>query len=256
MDSWIRGPISGYIGEVAIVQDVSLPVSPGAITAIFAPSGAGKTSLLRMIAGLWEGRISGLNIEPGLRVSYVAQRDFLFPWMTLARNLEFPAKFISSSPRSQNEKLESLSDLFKIRGLLNRFPYQVSGGELQRALIVRGLAAGANLLLLDEPMNSLDVASRVALRQSLRSAVTMGNVALVLVTHDLPDAISVADTICLFSGPPLRTHMFLRRVSQTSFNDELKTRNLEETRLLIENEFAKMALNGEEYCSSNPKSAV
>jgi ABC-type nitrate/sulfonate/bicarbonate transport system ATPase subunit len=247
MASWVRGAISGYIGDYAIVENVSLPVSPKSVTAVFGPSGAGKTSLLRIIAGLWNGRSVGLEIEPGLRVGYVAQRDFLFPWMTLARNIEFPAKLTNVSSTITRAKLKELSELFMIDNLLSRFPYQVSGGELQRALIVRALVPGANLLLLDEPMNSLDVASRIALRKSLKLAVSVGDVGLVLVTHELPDAISIADTICLCSGPPLRVETVLTRTTESVFSDGDRDLTAEEARLLIEGGLATFA-------SRNPKS--
>jgi ABC-type nitrate/sulfonate/bicarbonate transport system ATPase subunit len=241
MARWMRGAVSGYIGDVPIVESVSVPVSSGSVTAIFGPSGAGKTSLLRIIAGLWDGRSVGVDIDPNLRVGYVAQRDFLFPWMTLARNIEFPANLMNVSPTLASEKLKELSELFMIRSLLNRFPYQVSGGELQRALIVRALVAGASLLLLDEPMNSLDVAARIALRQSLKSAVSAGNVGLILVTHELPDAISIADSICLCSGPPLRVENVLIRTAESFFKDGNQNLTLEEARLFIEGELARFA---------------
>jgi ABC-type nitrate/sulfonate/bicarbonate transport system ATPase subunit len=239
MASWTLGAISGYSGEVPIVDNVSLPIAPGSVTAIFGPSGAGKTTLLRIIARLWEGRISGLTLSPELRVGYVAQRDFLFPWMTLARNVEFPARLMSVSTALTRLRLQELSELFMIQGLLERFPYQVSGGELQRALIVRALVTGASLLLLDEPMNSLDVAARIALRRSLKSAVDAGNIGLVLVTHELPDAISIADTICLCSGPPLRVEKGFTRTSSSTFTDGVRDAvNIEEVRVIVETELA------------------
>jgi ABC-type nitrate/sulfonate/bicarbonate transport system ATPase subunit len=247
MASLIGGPVTGYIGDVIIVDRVALQVLPGTVTVLFAPSGAGKSSFLRMIAGLWDGRVTGLRVDSNLRVGYVAQRDFLFPWMTLGQNIEFPAKIIKLPPVSRRKKLEDLSTLFKIGGILGRFPYQVSGGELQRALIVRGLVAGANLLLLDEPMNSLDVASRIALRESLQAAVSVSKVALMLVTHELADAISMADTICLFSGPPLRLRNVLSRASPRSFAENGRARTIEETRLWIEEEFAKMGTTESHY---------
>jgi ABC-type nitrate/sulfonate/bicarbonate transport system ATPase subunit len=242
MARWAQGAVSGYIGDVTIVDQISLPISSNSITAVFGPSGSGKTSLLRMIAGLWDGRTVGLEIGRGFRVGYVAQRDFLFPWMTLGRNVEFPATLTGIPPSAARPRLEELSERFMIGNLLGRFPYQVSGGELQRALIVRALAAGASLLLLDEPMNSLDVAARIALRESLRSAVSLGDLALVLVTHELPDAISIADTICLCSGPPLRLERVLTRTSDSNFSDDGQNLTAEQARLLIESELAKFAL--------------
>jgi|HubBroStandDraft_2_1064218.scaffolds.fasta_scaffold03649_5 ABC-type nitrate/sulfonate/bicarbonate transport system ATPase subunit len=241
MDSWIASAITGYIGERVIVQNVSLPISSHKITVVLGPSGSGKTSLLRILAGLWDGRVVGVQNNRLLRVGYVAQRDFLFPWMTLERNMTFPAA-LAQIPRGEvQNSLNELSHLFRIGHLLNRFPYQVSGGELQRALIVRSLVAGAHLLLLDEPMNSLDVASRIALRQSLKSAVALGSVSLVLVTHELPDAISIADYICVCSGPPLQIEKLLTRTVDGKFNCATDSCSAEEVRLLIERDLANFS---------------
>jgi|SRR5580692_8786082 ABC-type nitrate/sulfonate/bicarbonate transport system ATPase subunit len=236
MVEWIEGAIGGYIGQRAVVDGVSLPIFPHKVTAIFGPSGSGKTSLLRIIAGLWEGRTVGLKINRNLRVGYVAQKDFLFPWMTLARNMLFPARLTNVSMKNAGEKVENLSSLFRIEHLLDRLPYEVSGGELQRALIVRALVTDPNLLLLDEPMNSLDVASRIALRQSLKSTVESENLSLILVTHELPDAISIANFICICCGPPLRVRKILVRSGDAQFRDEDRNLSAEETRLLVEGE--------------------
>jgi NitT/TauT family transport system ATP-binding protein len=241
MDSSLRGAISGFIGELPVVENVSLPVVQNSVTAIFGPSGSGKTSLLRIIAGLWNGQTTRPDFDPALQIGYVAQRDFLFPWKTLSQNLLFPAKLKQVPSQIANRRVEELSDLFSIRGLLKRFPYEVSGGELQRALIVRAMVAGANLLLLDEPMNSLDVASRIALRRSLKSAAKIDNLAVILVTHELPDAISIADNISLCSGPPLRVESVLTRTSDNNFGDGARMFTAEQARLFIETELARFA---------------
>lgn len=198
-------------------------VEPGQVLTLFGPSGAGKTTLLRAIAGLLhtqEGKIQigsqtvfdgerGLFVAPHLRrVGLLTQGYHLFPHLTIAGNIGYG--LIDWEPEARRHRLTELVELFQLGEVVDRRPHQISGGQQQRAALARALAPQPALMLLDEPFNSLDVELRRSLRSELRARLEEAGVPAIMVTHDIEEAISMADAVQVINngkveaaGPPL-----------------------------------------------------
>jgi molybdate transport system ATP-binding protein len=186
--------------------------SRGGITALFGPSGSGKTSILRMIAGVLkpdEGRITigdrvlfdaaaGVNLPPGhRRIGYVFQDGRLFPHLSVRRNLTY-ARW--AGRRSGARSLEEVAGLLGLGGLLMRAPHTLSGGERQRVAIGRALLADPDLLLMDEPLASLDHARRQDVLPYMEALRETTGIPIVYVTHEVNEIARLADTLVLVAA--------------------------------------------------------
>jgi ABC-type Fe3+/spermidine/putrescine transport system ATPase subunit len=189
--------------------DVSLDVPAGDAVVILGPSGCGKTTLLRLIAGLDSpdaGTISVLGTpvaEPGRTlvpahrrgIGFVFQDLALWPHLTVAQHLEFVLGSARVPPHERRRRAEQALSLVRIGHLGGRFPHQLSGGEQQRAALARALVGLPRILLLDEPLSSLDSDLRTMLRTELRQLGRELQVTMVYVTHDHEDAAALADRV-------------------------------------------------------------
>ena len=200
------GWIKYEIGRFSL--EASWEVEPGHTLTLFGPSGAGKTTLLRVIAGLIqprEGHIEigdqtvfdsqqGIFVPPHLRrVGLLTQGHHLFPHLTVGGNIGYG--LTDWEPEERRRRLAELVELFQLADLVDRRPHQISGGQQQRAALARALAPQPALMLLDEPFNSLDVDLRRSLRSELRTRLKEAGVPSIMVTHDIEEAISMADTV-------------------------------------------------------------
>jgi molybdate transport system ATP-binding protein len=191
---------SGFV----IDADFRIPFDAARLTVLFGPSGAGKTGLLRLIAGLdqpdegviafrgrnWYEGAQRFSLPPQQRrASFLFQDYALFPHLTVEENVEFGAR-----NREQAQKLIRGFGLAEFRG---RMPREISGGQQQRAALARALAAEPALLLLDEPLSALDAATRLRLRQELRHMLAESGVPSIVVTHDRAEAIALGDWIAV-----------------------------------------------------------
>jgi len=191
---------------------LALPLDDAPVTVLFGPSGAGKTTFLRLLAGLEqpdEGRIvfrdttwcdtaRGIWLEPQQRrAGLVFQHYALFPHLSVERNVAFAAK---------GEIATRMMERFGLAALAGRMPRTISGGEQQRVALARALAAEPDLLLLDEPLSSLDAAARGRTRRELRGLLTSAGVPSIVVTHDRTEAIALADWMAVMvAGRILQT---------------------------------------------------
>jgi len=215
--------VSKRFGKIVALDRVSFNMQSGEYLCVLGPTGSGKTTLLRLIAGLLkpdEGEISFdgksvNNIDAHNRNAvYVPQQYALFPHLTVLNNVAFGPL---SRGKSENEALEIASKTLEIVRLAWRgqsYPNELSGGMQQRVALARGLASGASLLLLDEPLGALDARLRLELRHRLREMVKEAGFTAVHVTHDRDEAMSVADQILVLKrgriqdqGPPRRIYV-------------------------------------------------
>lgn len=193
------------------VRQASLEVAPGQIVVLLGPSGCGKTTLLRLINGLEtpepdsDASITigdrvvfgpGANVPPEKRrVGMVFQDYALFPHMTVADNVVFGLHDVDRS-EALSRAMEALAQV-QLGDLAQRYPHELSGGQQQRVALARALAPRPQLLLLDEPFSNLDHALRVALREEVRNVLKRSGVAVLFVTHDREEALSLADVLAV-----------------------------------------------------------
>jgi sulfate transport system ATP-binding protein len=200
--------VSKDFGGVAAVHDIGFTVNDGELVALLGPSGGGKTTVLRMIAGLEmpdsgdifirDRRVNNLSVQER-NIGFVFQNYALFKNMTVFKNVAFGLK-IKKAPRAEVEsRVKELLVLFGLDGLENRYPHQLSGGQRQRVAIARSLATKPTVLLLDEPFGAVDAKIRQELREWLVRLHHELNVTTIFVTHDQEEAMEVANRIIIFS---------------------------------------------------------
>lgn len=180
-----------------ILRDVAFRLRPGEICALLGPSGCGKTTLLRIISGLdtdFEGR---LVLPPQYKTGMVFQEPRLLPWRSVAQNLRLVGV-------SSEDDLAEIAAALRLSKHLDHFPCELSLGLARRVAIARAFAVKPGLLLLDEPFVSLDAALAARLRDELLALVLKRKAATLIVTHDVEEAISIADRILVLSAAPGR----------------------------------------------------
>ncbi|WP_455217150.1 ABC transporter ATP-binding protein [Kaarinaea lacus] len=193
--------------ETTAYRDLTFNVSPGEFFCILGPSGCGKTSLLRTLAGLETPGSGELTIDSRTDqtadIAMVFQEHGLFPWMNLKNNIRF---LLENNPHMSGRDLDAICDDYLSRVDLGKFaqhfPHQASGGMRQRVSIARAFANEPNILLMDEPFVFLDYQTRLALQQLLLSIWNETKKTVVFVTHDIEEAVLLADRIMVMSSHP------------------------------------------------------
>jgi len=191
--------------EVLALADISLEVADGEFVAIIGPSGCGKSTLLNIISGLFapstgrvtvDGRpVTGLNP----RIGYMFARDALLPWRTALANVEFGLELRGGAVRERRERARELLRVAGLQGFEASYPSQLSQGMRQRVALARTLAIDPDIVLMDEPFGALDAQTKLFLRIWERHRKTV-----VFVTHDLFEAIAMADRVVVFGAHPGR----------------------------------------------------
>ena len=200
--------VTKRFGDFVALEDVSVSIPKGQLTALLGPSGGGKSTLLRIIAGLDkadEGIVSieGVNatkMPPQKRnVGFVFQHYAVFKHMTVAKNVAFGLEIRRKSKAEVAERVDELLKLVHLSQFAHRLPSQLSGGQRQRMALARALAVEPTVLLLDEPFGALDAKVRKELREWLRRLHDEVHVTTVFVTHDQEEALEVADEIVVIN---------------------------------------------------------
>ncbi|MCW2896587.1 MAG: multiple sugar transport system ATP-binding protein [Trebonia sp.] len=206
-DIVVRGVTKSFDrGRVTAVSDVDLTVADGEFFVLLGPSGCGKTTLLRMIAGL-EFADSGTvtignrdvtTLPPRRRdLAMVFQNYAVFPHLTVFENIAFGLKMKHTDAATIDERVRWAADLVELSGLLQRSPGQLSGGQRQRVAVARAIAAGPSVLLMDEPLSSLDALLRLKFRSDLKRISRELKTTTVYVTHDQVEALSLGDRLAV-----------------------------------------------------------
>ena len=200
--------ISKKFGEVTAVNNVNFSVNDGELVGLLGPSGGGKTTVLRMIAGLevpTDGdifirgqRVNDVSVQQR-NIGFVFQSYALFKSMSVAQNIAFGLKIKKWKKADAEARVAELITLFGLSGLEKRFPHQLSGGQRQRVAIARSLAPKPSVLLLDEPFGAVDAKIRQELREWLVTLHHDLNVTTIFVTHDQEEAMEVSNRIVIFS---------------------------------------------------------
>ncbi len=186
-----------------VIKDMEFMVAPGEFVAIVGPSGCGKTTLLNMISGLEDSSGQAINCNNqsvhhsnNQHIGYIFQQPRLMPWLTVNENVQL----VLSPP--QYKQIDGLLEQVGLAGKGDYFPHQLSGGMQRRVSIARSFAISPELLLLDEPFNSLDAPTASRLRLLLLELWRHRGTTMILVTHDLQEAIYMADRILFVSDSP------------------------------------------------------
>ncbi|KGD73641.1 nitrate ABC transporter ATP-binding protein [Tatumella morbirosei] len=205
----VRGLCKSFAGQ-PLYQNFSLDLPRGKIISVFGPNGCGKSTLMNMIAGLMP-MDSGQVLFDGktlaeTRIGYVFQnyRDALFPWMTSWKNIAYPLIRHGYNKAQVKARVDELAALFDIRFDLQRYPYELSGGQQQTVCIMRALAISPEVLFLDEPFSALDFEMTLFIRDKLQQVQMATGITMFIVSHDLEDAVFLADEILLLTRRPTR----------------------------------------------------
>ena len=194
--------------DVEVMRDVSLTVRQGDICALLGPSGSGKSTLLRIVAGLesasaGEALMQGKPIMgPGRDRGMVFQSYTSFPWRTVRRNVEYGLEIASTDRRRRRATADYFIEMVHLEQFSDAYPSQLSGGMRQRVALARALAAGPQLLLMDEPFGALDADTRWRMQELLLEIVRKNGLTVLIVTHDVEEALLLADQIAVFSSRP------------------------------------------------------
>ncbi len=202
--------ISKDFGPLAALADVSLTLGAGEFVSVVGPSGCGKTTLLRILAGLLEpggGRVllDGDEQRELLgRIGYMPQDDLLMPWRTTLDNVTLGLELAGVERAQARRRARAELERFGLAGFERHWPRALSGGMRQRAALLRTFLAGRDVLLLDEPFGALDALTREELREWLLEVWESDRKTILLVTHDVEEAVFLSDRVYVMSGRPGR----------------------------------------------------
>ncbi|HEX7298313.1 MAG TPA: ABC transporter ATP-binding protein [Solirubrobacteraceae bacterium] len=228
--------LSVRFGEHTVVEDLSLEVEQGELVAMVGPSGCGKSTTLNAICGLVRTgdavTVTGdVEVPDGVRLAYAFQNDALLPWSTARRNVEVGAELAgvprSDRPRVATELLEQVG----LKGFDTRYPQQLSGGMRQRVALARVLAYQPDLILMDEPFGALDAFIRMSLQNQLLDVWARTRKTMVLVTHDLTEALILGTRVVVLSPSPGRVH---RVVDNREWGEQRRAETLRSTTPFLE----------------------
>lgn len=180
--------------SITAVDGIEVEIPPGEAFGLIGPSGSGKSTLLQILAGLTEPT-SGQVLRPE-RVGLAFQDPLLYPWLTVRENIGLARRF-SAHDEIDRSRVDSLIDKFGLAALADANPSSLSGGQAQRVALARALVTRPKALLLDEPFGALDPAARTALQDWLRDWRRTHDITLVLVTHDVAEALLICDRVAL-----------------------------------------------------------
>ncbi|HEX7388017.1 MAG TPA: ABC transporter ATP-binding protein [Castellaniella sp.] len=202
--------VEKQFGNLPVVADFQRDVQAGELVALVGPSGCGKSTLLHIAAGL-EHPSKGQVLADGKPVSrpdpsrmLMFQENALYPWLTLSQNVAMALELQKISRSKARSQAVAWLEKVQLKGFEDYFPHQVSGGMRQRCALARAFVTHPEVLLLDEPFGALDALTRMTLQDALRDLIQETRPTVLLVTHDVDEALFLADRILVFSARPSR----------------------------------------------------
>ncbi|PDT03256.1 mannosyltransferase [Rhizobium chutanense] len=199
-------------GAYVAVQDVNLKVSDGEFLAIVGPTGCGKSTILNAIAGLLKPASGSVSIDGqavrGVQndIGYLFQQDALLPWKTAIENVELGPMFKGVGAAERREQSTTWLAKVGLKGFEHRYPHQLSGGQRKRVQMAQALITGPKVILMDEPFSALDIHTRHLMQNELLRLWQEERRAVVMITHDLEEAIALGDRVVVLAAGP-RSHV-------------------------------------------------
>jgi len=198
-----------------VLTDIDFTVNEGELVSIVGPSGCGKTTLFNVIAGLEEAdagmvEVNGDPTNQRLgKIGYMHQKDLLLPWRTVLDNTTLGLELQGVSRHQARQKALDLTETFGLKGFENQYPFALSGGMRQRASFLRTMLLDQDIMLLDEPFGALDALTRAQMQEWLLKLWYSVKNTIVLVTHDIDEALLLSDRIYVLSARPAKVKMIL-----------------------------------------------
>ncbi len=208
--------LSKSFGDVLALRDIDCSIAQGSFVCIVGPSGCGKSTLLRMLAGLLDASHGSITLDGqpvhGTRrdVGFVFQSSILLPWRTILENVLLPAEVLGLDMKAARERAMQLLHMVRLEGFEHKLPRQLSGGMQQRASIARALLHDPKILLMDEPFGALDALTRERMNLELQRIWAESGKTVILITHSIPEAIFLGDTVYVMTPRPGTIERVLR----------------------------------------------
>ncbi|MFE3094256.1 ABC transporter ATP-binding protein [Streptomyces sp. NPDC059248] len=190
-------------GRQLVLDDISIDVAPGEFVTLLGASGCGKSTLLNLVAGL-DAPSAGSIETPGGRPALMFQEHALFPWLTAGKNIELALRLRGVPKAERRPEAERLLELVRLSGSYGKRVHELSGGMRQRVALARALAQDSQLLLMDEPFAALDAITRDVLHDELTRIWRETRVSVLFVTHNVREAVRLAERVVLLSSRPGR----------------------------------------------------
>jgi NitT/TauT family transport system ATP-binding protein len=196
-----------------VVGDISFTLGQGEIVSIVGPSGCGKTTLLNVCCNLipadsgrvlWQGQPLDPRAARPVDVGYMLQKDLLLPWRSAVQNVKLGMELRGTPARQADERARALLDQLGLHGFADHYPATLSGGMRQRVALARTLVNNPDVLLLDEPFAALDFQTKLLIESDTVKLVRNGGKSVLLITHDIEEAVSIADRVLVLSRRPTR----------------------------------------------------
>ncbi|MAZ05499.1 ABC transporter ATP-binding protein [Marinobacter sp. SS8-8] len=200
--------VTKSFGDLDVIKRFDTTIKTGEIVALVGPSGCGKSTVLHMVAGLQSASSGTLTADgksvsnPSPKRTLVFQEHALYPWMTLIENVALALEFQNQPKQAARKEAHKWLGRVKLTGFEAYYPHQVSGGMRQRCALARAFIARPQVLLLDEPFGALDALTRMTLQSVLKDLIEEERPTVVLVTHDVDEALYLADRVLVFSNRP------------------------------------------------------
>lgn len=190
------------IGALDVLEDITFDLNEGEIIAIVGPSGSGKSTLLNIISKLIEPTEGEIYVDG--EIGYMFQRDHLFNWRTVWKNIMLGLEIKKEKNQENIDKIKELLNKYGLIDFTKSYPQELSGGMRQRIALIRTLATNPQVLLLDEPFSALDYQTRINVSEDIYKMIKDSNVSAILVTHDISEAIAMADRVIVLSHRPAK----------------------------------------------------
>lgn len=189
-------------GETLAVENFTFNLKDGEFVAIVGPSGCGKSTILSLLCGLEEKSGGSIKFKKGTKLGYMLQQDSLFEWRNILNNCLLGLEINKNLNKETKKQVIKLLNTYGLKDFIYNYPDNLSGGMRQRVALIRTLANNPSLLLLDEPFSALDYQSRLAISDDIYNILKKEKKTMIMVTHDIAEAISMCDKVIVLSNRP------------------------------------------------------